>query len=176
MDDFLLPDQIAALPPQVRQRPFAHWSLPQLIDLTLATDHAGGVQTPKTGNPFSGDVYLLVDGMSGSSASEVPALMQHLGMATIVGEEPNGSYQGEVAGIIPTLTLPNSKLTIRIPLIAYQNEVMPNVREGRAVEPTFVMPERLEDSIAGIDTGLEFTKSLIRSRSGEEKQPATTAP
>lgn len=164
LDDFLFPDQIAALPAAVRERPFQHWTLPQLIDLSLATDHAGGVQVPKATDHFAGRVYLLIDGMSGSSSAEVPALMHHLGLATIIGEDPNGSYQGEVAGIIPTLTLPNSKLNIRIPLIAYQNEVMPGVRVGRAVEPTFTVSETLDDSIAGVDTVMEFTKALIFAR------------
>ncbi|MEO5866353.1 MAG: S41 family peptidase [Sphingomonas sp.] len=164
LDDFLFPDQIAALPASVRAHPFDHWTLPQLIDLALSTDHAGGMQTPKAKDHFSGRVYLLVDGNSGSSASEVPALMHHLGLATIIGEEPNGSYQGEVAGFIPDLTLPNSKIVIRMPLIAYQSDVMPGVRNGRAAEPTFTVSESVSDSVSGIDTVMAFTRALIRSR------------
>jgi hypothetical protein len=91
-------------------------------------------------------------------------MMQHLGLATIIGEEPDGSYQGETAGIIPTLTLPNSKLTVHVPLLLYQNDVMPGVRIGRGVEPTFTVSETLEDSIAGVDTVMTFTRTLIRAR------------
>ena len=177
LDDFLLPDQISALPAAVREHPFEQWTLPHLIDFSLATDHAGGVQTPKTEDHFSGRVYLLIDGSSGSSSAEVPAMMHHLGLATIIGEEPNGSYQGEVAGIIPTLTLPNSKLAIRVPLLTYQNDVMPGVRVGRAVEPTFTVSETLEDSIAGVDTVMTFTRALIRARApASEPQPGASAP
>ena len=130
----------------------------------LSTDHAGGVNIPKTVDHFSGRVYLLIDGSSGSSSAEVPALRHHLGLATIIGEEPNGSYQGEVAGIIPNLTLPNSKLVIRVPLLAYHNDVMPGVRVGRGAEPTFTVSESLQDSIAGIDTAMTFAHALIQAR------------
>jgi hypothetical protein len=170
LDDFLFPDQIAALPAAVREHPFEHWTLPQLIDLSLATDHAGGVQTPKTEDHFSGRVYVLIDSASGSSSAEVPALLHHLGLATIIGEEPNGSYQGETAGIIPTLLLPNSKLAVRVPLLAYHNDVMPGVRIGRGVEPTFSVSETLEDSIAGVDTVMTFTRALIHARASANVQ------
>jgi hypothetical protein len=170
LDDFLLPDQIAALPPAVREHPFERWTLRQLVDFDLATDHAGGVQMPKTADHFSGRVYLLIDGASGSSSAEVPALMHHLGLATIIGEEPNGSYQGETAGVIPNLTLPNSKLIVRVPLLAYQNDVMPGVRIGRGAESTFAVSETLEDSIAGVDTVMKFTRALIRARASASAQ------
>ena len=104
------------------------------------------------------------DGNSGSSSAEVAALFHHLDLATIIGEEPNGSYQGETAGVIPDLTLPNSKLVIRVPLVAYQNDVMPGVREGRGAEPTFTVSETLEDSLKGVDTVMTFTRALIRAR------------
>ena len=125
LDDFLFPKQIAALPAAVREHPFEHWTLRQLVDLSLATDRAGGVQRPKSENHFSGETYVLIDHMSASSSAEIPAMLQHLGIATVIGEEPDGSYQGETAGIIPTLTLPNSKLVVHVPLLAYQNDVMP---------------------------------------------------
>ena len=164
LDDFLFPEQIAALPADVREHPLQHWTLHQLVDLSLATDRAGGVQSPKTEDHFSGAVYVLVDHMSASSSAEVPAMLQHLGLATVVGEEPDGSYQGETAGIIPTLTLPNSKLVIHVPLLEYQNDVMPGIRIGRGVEPTFRVSETLEDSLAGTDTAITFTRGLIRAR------------
>jgi hypothetical protein len=175
LDDFLFPDQIVALPATVREHPFEHWTLRQLVDLSLATDHAGGIQRPKIVDHFSGHVYVLIDNLSGSSSAEVPAMMQHLGLATIIGEEPDGSYQGETAGIIPTLTLPNSKLTVHVPLLLYQNDVMPGVRIGRGVEPTFTVSETLEDSIAGVDTVMTFTRTLIRARA-EGQVPVAPAP
>jgi hypothetical protein len=173
LDDFLFPDQIAALPAAVREHPFEHWTLPELIDLALSTDHAGGMQTPKKANRFSGRIYLLIDGNSGSSSAEVPALMHHLGLATIIGEEPNGSYQGEVAGIIPDLKLPNSKVVVRVPLLFYHNDVMPGIRMGRGAEPTFTVSESLSDSLAGVDTVMTFTRALIRARAtGSTSDPS----
>jgi len=138
--------------------------LPQLIERVNATNLAAGVHGPVKENGFAGRVYVLVNGGSGSSAAEVPALLHFLGEGTIVGEEPNGGYQGVTAGILLRLVLPHSGIRTIVPLIAYHNAVLPGTFEGRGVQPEFVVPQSLGDALAGRDTALEFTLQLIRAR------------
>lgn len=109
----------------------------------------------------------MVDGGSASSGGEIPALLHFLGIGTLVGEEPNAAYQGVTAGILPTLTLPRSGFSLRVPLIAYENAVLPGLHEGRGAPPHFVVEQTLEDSLQGRDTALELTLELIRARAGE---------
>lgn len=163
--DFLFAEHIETLSPDIRAAPFEHWTLPELFEVSLASDRAGGWQQPKAADRFQGHVYLLVDGASGSSSSEVAALLHHLGIATLIGSEPNGGYQGESAGITPTLTLPNSKLAISIPILTYRNDVMPGFREGRGSPPHFEVSQSVEDARNGVDTVMRFTLALIEARS-----------
>ena len=66
-------------------------------------------------------------------------------------------------------------MVVHVPLLAYQNDVMPGVRTGRGVEPMFAISESLEDSNAGIDTAMTFTLNLIRARATGQV-PTTSAP
>jgi hypothetical protein len=147
-------------------------TLPQLLRYMLSVDEAEGVFAPVPRYRFSGKVYLLMGGGSGSSAAEIGALMHHLGLGTLIGEEPNGAYQGLTAGAIPLLTLPNSKIAVRMPLVAYHNAVMPGLFEGRGAPATFAVSQSVEDSVAGVDTVMAFTRRLIRER----RAPADISP
>jgi len=93
----------------------------------------------------------------------VPALLHHLGIGTLIGEEPNGSYQGVTAGILLRLVLPNTQLSTRVSMIAYHNAVLPGVLEGRGAPPDFEVPESLDDAILGKDTALNFALGRIRA-------------
>ena len=80
--------------------------LPLLLQTILAIDESDGVFQPAAHDRFTGRVYLLLSGLSGSSSSEIAAIMHHLGVGTIIGEEPLGVYQGLVAGDIRIWSCP----------------------------------------------------------------------
>lgn len=141
-------------------------TLSQLLDVTIDTFVTAGKHDPYVNLHYDGNVYILVDGASGSSGAEVPAMAHHFGVATIVGEEPNGAYQGTAGGVIPELTLPNSKLRVNFPLVRYYNAVMPDVYPHTGVQPHFRVLQTPEDLAAGRDTILDFTRELIKSRAG----------
>lgn len=50
-------------------------------------------------------------------------MAHHLGRATFIGEETGGAYHGNNSGEMPLLTLPSSKMQIRVPLFEYWNAV-----------------------------------------------------
>lgn len=164
LDDFITPEQAAQLPAAQRTRPLAALTLPELLRFMLSVDQADGVFRPAAEFRFAGRVYLLVGGNSASSAAEIAALFHHLGIGTIIGEEPNGAYRGLTAGAIPIITLPNSGVRVRIPLIAYHNAVAPGIFEGRGAPPAFPVARSLADAVAGVDTVMVFTRNLIRAR------------
>lgn len=174
LDDFITPEQVQRLPAAQRTDPLHSLTLPELLRFMLSVDGAEGIFQPAPRYRFAGRVYLLVSGNSASSAAEIPALLHHLGLATIIGEEPSGAYQGLIAGAIPVLTLPNSQIRIRIPLIGYHNAVMPGLFEGRGAPPAFPISETLEDSLAGVDTAMAFTRRLIAARREPARAPVST--
>jgi C-terminal processing protease CtpA/Prc len=162
--DFMGDEDADRLTPEEWEVAYRTRSLPELIERVNATNRATGVHGPAKENGFTGQVYVLVNGGSASSAAEVPALLHFLGVGTIVGEEVNGGYQGVTAGILLRLVLPHSKIRTIVPLIAYHNAVLPGTFEGRGVHPHFDVPQTIDDSLAGKDSALEFTLQLIRAR------------
>ena len=139
-------------------------TLAEVLDHNCQTNPAAGIHQPKP-NTFSGNLYLLFNGRSGSSGGEVPALLHFLGVGTLIGEEPNAAYQGTGGGIILTLRLPHSGISTSLPLLAYENAVLPGLFIAHGAPPHFVVGETLEDAIKGRDTALEFTLELIAIRS-----------
>lgn len=176
LDDFITPEQALLLPEAQRSDPLHRLTLPELLRFMLSVDEAEGVFQTAPRYRFAGRVYLLVSGNSGSSAAEIPALLHHLSLATIVGEEPSGAYQGLIAGAIPVLTLPNSQIRVRIPMIGYHNAVMPGLFEGRGAPPAFPVSQGLEDALAGVDTAMAFTRRLILARRMPAYAPVSTPP
>lgn len=164
LDDFITPAQAALLPAAQRERPLEALTLPQLLGYMLSVDGADGTFAPAPSFRFSGRLYWLIGPESSSSAAEIAVIAHHLGLGTIVGEEPNGVYQGLTAGAIPVLTLPNSRIGIRMPLVAYHNAVMPGLFPGRSAPPAFPVSQTFADSVAGVDTVMVFTRRLIDER------------
>lgn len=163
-DDFWNDRDLASLSPETRAEIFHRRPLAESLDHVASTNPAAGVHRPKEGCVFGGRVYLLVNGGSASSGAEVPALCHFLGLGTLIGEEPNGAYQGVTACILLDLTLPNSGLRTLVPLIAYHNAVLPGLFDGRGAPPHFEVRQTLADALAGKDTVLDFTLALIRAR------------
>ena len=70
-----------------------------------------GVQEAKRkDNAYTGNLYVFIDGASFSASSLLSANLKGSKRAVFVGEETGGAYNGTVAGRLPMLTLPNSKL------------------------------------------------------------------
>jgi hypothetical protein len=168
-DDFLNEPDFKRFSEAERKQMVKGMTLPEVLEHNWQTDPAGGVHQPKP-NPFSGDLYLLFNGRSQSSGGEIPALMHFLGVGTLIGEEPNAAYQGTSGGVILRLVLPNSKIGISFPLLAFENAVLPGLFVAHGAPPHFVVGETLEDAISGQDTAFEFTLELIRARLSN-KQP-----
>jgi hypothetical protein len=164
LDDFITPEQAALLPAGQRERPLEALTLPRLLSYMLSVDGGDGTFNPAPSFRFTGRLYWLIGPESSSSAAEIAVLAHHLGLGTIVGGEPNGVYQGLTAGAIPVLTLPNSRIGMRIPLVAYHNAVMPGLFPGRSAPPAFPVAQTFADAVAGIDTVMVFTRRLIDER------------
>ena len=162
-DDFFI--EMRTPPSETEKaRLVAELSLSELLDYAISTFSTRGVHQPHSSLVFEGDVYILMDGASGSSGGEIPALAHHLGLATLIGEPPNAAYEGTTAGVSALLTLEASGLRIGIPMLAYYNAVLPGVFEHTSVSPDFHVVQTPSDTALGRDTVMEFTQSLIEMR------------
>lgn len=64
---------------------------------------------------FTGDVYVLINGLTLSTASNVASIFKYKTNAIIAGEETGGGEETLNAYSFPKIKLPNSKIEIQIP-------------------------------------------------------------
>jgi C-terminal processing protease CtpA/Prc len=121
---------------------------------TLALQH------PKP-NRFTGKVYFLIDGATGSAAAEFTAVAHSNKLGTFIGDETGGNYSGGNGGEFITLYLPNTKIKVGLPLMYYENAVEKPLQEGHGTIPDHYVPYTITDILKGRDTQLEFVLNLI---------------
>jgi hypothetical protein len=118
-----------------------------------------GVQQPSKPH-FDGLVLILIDGGSFSTSAEFAAICHSHRRATFIGEESSGAYYGDDSGITPTLALPNTKLRIDVPLIAYYTAVNGVRNQNRGILPDCPVRYTIQDELEGRDKGMEIALKL----------------
>lgn len=110
---------------------------------------------PQKRNGFKGKLIVLMDGGTFSSASYVAAKLRKAGRAELAGEESGGAAKGCNALITPTITLPETKLRVSLPLYFLDHEM--GAIPFRGLQPDYkLMPPDPSLSLKGIDPELEF--------------------
>jgi len=123
------------------------------------------LQQPKTENNFRGEIVVLIDGGSFSATSEICAIMERDKRATLVGTETGGTFDGNTSGIYDQVTLPNSRLKVKIPLVKYVSATKgAEFIFGRGVIPKYQMVEYQFDNGTNendelINFGIEYLNS-----------------
>ncbi len=120
--------------------------------------------TPKRKNHFSGDVYVLTNGLTFSASALFCNAVKGQNNVTLVGEETGGGWYGNSGILIPDIVLPNTKLRVRLPffrLVQY-NHVS---EKGTGVMPDVYVGPVLKDVISGVDSKMEVVKKMIKEKS-----------
>ncbi len=125
------------------------------------TTHANlGLHQPKE-HSFKGHLYVLINGGTFSTAAEFAAIAQNSKRGIFIGEETGGGYYGNCSLGTPTLTLPNSKIRITIPLAKYELAVDRTIPEGHGVIPDYKTKYSLKDILENTDKDLELCLKII---------------
>lgn len=116
---------------------------------------------PKTKHHFNGQVYVLTNGPTFSASTLFCNAVKGQSNVTIVGEETGGGWHGNSGIMIPDITLPITKLRVRLPLfkLVQYNHVP---KDGRGVAPDIYVPPTLEGVRQNIDRKMVFVKEMIR--------------
>ena len=99
---------------------------------------------------FTGQVYLLTNGLCMSSCSDLVAITTFNQRAKTIGQETGGGYQGNTSGIMPTVRIPIG-LVMTIPLQKYTNAVNPKKNIGHGTMPDFEVTPTLDNWMSGRD-------------------------
>ena len=152
---------------------FTENSLQDLRNGTVADPKGGYLVTPKlhpgVGEqqpgefPFTGKGFVLMDGNTFSTAADATALLRHLTKAIFIGEESGGGFEGNTSGLNAQLTLPHSKLRLRIQMYEYFNAVTVT-EKGRGTKPDHFIPKRVNDLLRGVDAPLEQAITLASKK------------
>lgn len=104
---------------------------------------------------FKGKLFVLIDGATFSASSIISSNLKSTKRAVFVGEETGGAYNGTVAGRMPILKLPHSKLKWVAGIMSikpYHKEKT----EGYGIIPDITITPAPEDVVNENDLGLDW--------------------
>lgn len=120
---------------------------------------------PPNKNPFIGKVFVIISGKTYSGGSEFAALLKGNTNAVFIGEETAGGFYGQTSGFRLNLTLPNTGMKVRIPLLKFVvNAESENIPFGRGIIPDYKVQSTFNEFTNGIDTELNYTLELIKNK------------
>ncbi|AWV97250.1 S41 family peptidase [Arcticibacterium luteifluviistationis] len=123
-----------------------------------------GIPGMKTFKPadsvFKGKVYVLTNGHSFSATGEITSFIKNANRATFIGEEVGGNTNQNVSGTTGTLTLPNSKVRVRIPIELFKLNVN-HLDSMHGVIPDYTVRNSIQDELEGNDSVMNFALKLI---------------
>jgi C-terminal processing protease CtpA/Prc len=111
---------------------------------------------------FSGNCYLLINGLTASAGVDFTNAFKSRGRGKIVGEQCLGPVTGTF-GNPAWFTLPNSGLRVSISTIRY-NYDNSFIYETSGIEPDYFVDCVPEDIRRDVDTQIEFVKKLISEK------------
>lgn len=118
---------------------------------------------PKRKNHFNGNIYVLTNGLTFSASSIFCNDVKGQDNIKLVGEETGGGWYGNSGIMIPDITLPNTKLRVRLPffrLVQYQHVT----KKGTGVLPDIFVGPDWRDILNGVDTKIQRVKEIIREK------------
>jgi len=118
---------------------------------------------PKRKNHYNGNVYVLINGLTFSASSLFCNAVKGQENIILAGEETGGGWYGNSGILIPDITLPNTKLKVRLPyfrLVQYQHIS----EKGTGVIPDIYIGPAWRDILNDVDTKLETVKKLIEEK------------
>lgn len=116
--------------------------------------------TLKSVNHFDGKIYVLTSGLTFSASSLFCNAVKGQVGITLVGEETGGGWYGNNGIMIPDITLPNTKLKVRLPLfrLVQYNHIS---EKGSGVLPDVLVTPNYDALIKRVDYKMKVVKAMI---------------
>ena len=109
---------------------------------------------------FKGNIVLLTSKSNASASAALLAHIQQQPNVTLVGEATGGNQGGTTATITSFLTLPTSKIVVRIPLIRNRYNIENSV-DGLGATPDIYAIQRVDDFLAKRDVAMLQSMALF---------------
>lgn len=112
---------------------------------------------------FQGDLTILTSRDNSSGSTNLISALRHARPVTLIGEQTGGNPAGPTAGSIFFLTLPDSGLTLRLPVFRYENN-SGDVVDGVGLTPDVNAPDTVLSLRAGDDPAMATALAIIRAK------------
>jgi len=119
---------------------------------------------------FTGELLILTSASNSSGSTNLSAVLHHLGRAKLIGERTGGSAEGGTAGVLFTLTLPESGIRARVPVFRYFNNVG-RFENGMGLNPDIEAATTAQSLLDGSDPAMEAAIAYIE----EQKQTSLSS-
>lgn len=116
---------------------------------------------------FSGKVFVLVDAENSSATFQFAQQVRNFKVGTLVGQPTGGNRRGINGGAIFFTTLPNSRIEIDIPIIAY---VPTTNQPDEGLVPDVVIRDTREDIAQGRDSVMDWVLKQTKSVGGTRSE------
>lgn len=124
---------------------------------------------PKHRNHFNGKVYVLVGGPTFSASTLFCNAVKGQENVILAGQETGGGWYGNSGILIPHITLPHTKVRIRLPffrLVQFNHIEM----KGTGVIPDIYIGTNSQDILNRIDTKVKVVTEMIKQSSSAGKE------
>jgi C-terminal processing protease CtpA/Prc len=142
---------------------FSYFRTTKTSDGTYQYKLVGSKKRPNAENYFDGKIYVLINGGSFSASCILSSSLKANPNVTFVGEETGGAFNGTVAGIMPLVDLPNSKIPLRLGLMDIKTINQTNV-DGRGIFPDIEIPLTVKDKVKNKDPQLDWILENIKKK------------
>lgn len=110
---------------------------------------------------FHGRLVVLAGGNTFSGGAELASMLYHVHRGVFVGEEVGGTHEGNTSGYRWSLTLPNSGMTVRIPLLQFRF-AWAGLPRDRGVRPDCEAPPSAEEYGLQKDAAWRIARNIAR--------------
>jgi hypothetical protein len=121
------------------------------------------VYKPKRNNHYSGDLYVLINGSTFSASAIFCNAVKGQPGIILAGEEAGGGWYGNNGILIPDITLPNTRIRVRLPLfrlVQYKHLQ----QDGRGVPPDIYIGTDYNALLKGVDKKMLVVMGMIKDK------------
>jgi hypothetical protein len=147
------------------QKPFMYYASQETVSEKFPEkDHPNlGIQQPKN-NSFNGRVYILMNGRSFSGVAEFSSIVKTNDRGKFIGEECGGGYYGNTSGDEAMVSLPNTGITVRVPMIKYTLAVKKLSNDIKGILPDYPSYITISDLVEKKDGQMEYALKIVREK------------
>ncbi len=147
------------------QKPFMYYASQETVTEKFPDrDHPNlGIQQPKENN-FDGKVYILMNGRSFSGVAEFTSIVKTNNRGKFIGEECGGGYYGNTSGDEAMVGLPNTGITVRVPMIKYTMAVKKLSNDIKGILPDYPFYITITDFVEKKDEQMEYALKIVREK------------